>query len=104
MEINSVYITAANKQQARDIAKALVEEKLAACVNIFDNVNSFYIWDGALQDDQEVAMIAKTRAGLLTVLIERVKSLHSYDCPCIVALPISGGNPEYLAWIKGMLQ
>ncbi len=94
-----VYITAHDKQQARSIGRVLVEEHLAACVNIIDGMESIYFWNNSLCEDKEVILIAKTRANLLSDLTDRVKSLHTYECPCIVALPITGGNQEYLNWI-----
>ena len=99
MKINFIYMTAGSTDEARKIAKALVASKLAACVNILDNMNSFYLWEGAIQDDREVVMIAKTTEDRVPQLIEKVKSLHSYDCPCIVSIPVSGGNPAFLEWI-----
>jgi periplasmic divalent cation tolerance protein len=99
MKINFIYMTAGSTDEARKIAKALVTSKLAACVNILDNMNSFYLWEGAIQDDREVVMIAKTTEDRVPRLIEKVKSLHSYDCPCIVSIPVSGGNPAFLKWI-----
>ena len=95
----SVYITAASREQAVAIGRALVEQRLAACANIFDGVRSLYWWQGAVQDDAEAVLIVKTHSALLERLIDRVKQLHSYDCPCIVARPITAGNAEYLAWI-----
>ncbi|MEE8445521.1 MAG: divalent-cation tolerance protein CutA, partial [Alphaproteobacteria bacterium] len=96
-----IYITAASADEAATIARTLVAERLAACANVFPPVRSFYWWEGKVQDDAEVVLIAKTRAALVPRLIERVKALHSYDCPCVVALPIEAGNPEFLAWIDG---
>ena len=101
MKINFVYMTTGSRDEARKIAKELVISKLAACVNILDNMNSFYWWDGEVRDDTEVVMIAKTTEARMPQLIERVKSLHSYDCPCIVSIPVSGGNPDFLDWIAG---
>jgi periplasmic divalent cation tolerance protein len=95
-----VYITTKDKQQARLIGKTLVEERLAACVNIIDGMQSIYWWEGAINEDNEAILIAKTRNSLLEKLTDRVKSLHTYTCPCIVAIPISGGNTDYLGWIK----
>ena len=63
-------------------------------------MNSFYWWEGQLQDDQEAVLIAKTTAERVTQLIETVKSLHSYDCPCVVSLPIDNGNPAFMQWIS----
>jgi len=79
----------------------VVTERLAACVNILDQMNSFYMWDGEIQDDTEVVMIAKTTEERVPDLIEKVKSLHSYDCPCMVSLPVSGGHQPFLEWIAG---
>ena len=95
-----VYMTAADEDEAGRIGRALVEERLAACVNVIPGMRSFYRWQGEVHDDREVVMIAKTREALLDALTARVKELHSYDCPCVVALPIAGGNPDFLDWIE----
>ncbi len=95
-----VYMTAADEDEAGRIGRALVEERLAACVNVIPGMRSYYRWQGEVQDDSEVVMIAKTREALLDALVARVKELHSYDCPCVVALPIAAGNPDFLAWIE----
>jgi periplasmic divalent cation tolerance protein len=94
-----IYITTGDKAQARDIGRYLVESRLAACVNIFDNMNSMYIWKDEFQDDQEAVLIAKTSQNRLDELIEAVKARHAYECPCIVAIPIADGNPDFLSWI-----
>lgn len=94
-----VYITTESMEEARRIGRALVEARLAACVNILAGMTSMYWWKGEIQDGRETVLIAKTRAHLLAALTDKVKELHGYDCPCIVALPITGGNPEFLDWI-----
>ena len=99
MTVNFIYMTAGSTDEARRIGKELVVARLAACVNILDNMNSFYMWQGEIQDDTEVVIIAKTTEDRLPALIEKVKALHSYDCPCIVAIPVSGGNQAFLDWI-----
>jgi len=99
MEVNFIYMTAGSRDEARKIGKALVVSRLAACVNILDNINSFYMWEGKVQDETEVVMIAKTTAARVPQLVDKVKSLHSYDCPCIVSIPVSGGNQDFLDWI-----
>ena len=99
MAANFVYMTAGNKAEAQKIAKALVEHRLAACVNILENMQSVYRWENDIQVDAEVVLIAKTTERLVSELIEKVKSLHSYDCPCIVSLPISDGHAPFLEWI-----
>jgi periplasmic divalent cation tolerance protein len=99
MGVNFIYMTAADKAEARKIARELVSKGLAACVNIFDNVNAFYKWDGALQDDVQIVMVAKTTENRVSELIEKVKALHSDDCPCVVSLPTSGGYQPFLDWV-----
>ena len=99
MEPRFVYITANNSDEAMAIGRELVSSRLVACVNIFHPVLSLYWWKGAVQEDEEVVIVAKTREDLVDDLIEKVKSLHSYDCPCIVVLPIVEGYRPFLKWI-----
>lgn len=94
-----VYVTAADREAALALGRALVEERLAACANVIDGMESIYWWQGKLEQSGEAVVILKTRAGLVAALTERVRALHDYDCPCVVALPIVGGNPDYLSWI-----
>ena len=77
-----------------------MESRLAACVNILDNMQSIYRWEQEIQQDTEVVLIAKTTASLVSQLIEKVKTLHSYDCPCIVSLPILDGYAPFLDWVE----
>ncbi|HEY9080829.1 divalent-cation tolerance protein CutA [Magnetovibrio sp.] len=97
--VQIVYVTAANRDEALAIAKAVVGEHLAACANIVERVTSVYWWQGAVQEDSECVLILKTRRALVDDLSVRVKALHSYECPCVVALSIDGGSQEYLNWI-----
>jgi periplasmic divalent cation tolerance protein len=99
MKVNFIYMTAGSREEARKIGKELVISRLAACVNILDNMNSLYMWQGKVQDDSEIVMIAKTTEDHVPQLVEKVKSLHSYECPCIVSIPVSGGNQDFLDWI-----
>ena len=99
MSQHLVYVTAPTAEEARAIAKTIVSERLAACANILGAMESVYWWDGAVQSEPEVSFILKTKSELLERLIARVKALHSYDCPCVVALPIVAGNPNFLNWI-----
>lgn len=94
-----IYITAASEEEAAKIGRMLVQERLAACANLLGRIGSIYWWEGKLQEEQEAALIVKTTAALVERLVERVKQAHSYDCPCVVALPIDGGNQEFLDWI-----
>lgn len=100
MNLNLIYITVGSQEEARAIGRALVESRLAACVNLIDRMSSMYWWNGQVQEDQEVVLIAKTRESLVGALIEKVRALHSYECPCVVSLPILDGNPPYLAWLE----
>ena len=95
----SLYIIAPSRDVAEKIARALVEERLAACVNILAGARSIYRWKGKVEAASEVCLIAKSRAELFDKLEKRVKELHPYDCPCIVAWPIEKGHQAYLDWI-----
>ncbi|SHG27804.1 divalent cation tolerance protein [Fodinibius roseus] len=96
-----VYITTGSKQEAKAIGRSLVEEKLAACVNIVDGMESIYQWEGEIVEDQETILIAKTPYHNVKELTERVKELHSYDCPCVISLQLTEqeGNEEYQHWL-----
>ena len=100
MAVQFVYMTSGSKSEALKIGNALVEARLAACVNILDNMHSIYRWEEKIQEDSEVVLIAKTTERLVSQLIEKVKSLHSYDCPCIVSLPVLDGYPPFLDWVQ----
>ena len=95
-----VYITAPDAEEARRIGCALVAARLAACANVYGGITSIYWWEGEIQEDTEAVLIAKTRESLVEALTETVRNLHSYECPCVVALPLTGGNPAFLSWIE----
>ena len=99
MSFSVVYITTGDGAEARRIGRALVNARLAACANIFEGVTSVFHWEGEVQEDSEAVLIVKTRSELVDSVIERVRELHSYECPDIVAAPIAQGNPDYLDWI-----
>ena len=99
METRFVYITAANMQEAKKIGRILVKKRLAACVNLIDAMQSMYWWEGTVQESRETVLIAKTTKQLVSALTAVVKENHSYECPCIVSLPIVAGNPAFLKWI-----
>ena len=94
-----VYVTAADANEARRIAKALVEERLAACVNILGRIESVYHWEGAVQSSEETAFLAKTTEACFDALAARVRELHSYELPCVVAVPLAQGEAAFLDWI-----
>ena len=94
-----VLITVDSQETAQKIADRLLEERKAACVNIIPKVSSQYWWQGKIDNADELLLVVKTRAALLDELIALVKQNHPYDVPEIIALPIVGGNQDYLEWI-----
>lgn len=95
-----VFITASKEEEAAKIAKALVESRLAACINIIKDIRSIYSWQGKIEDEPEVLMVVKTQRNLFHDLSAKVKELHSYTVPEIIALPIIDGSEDYLRWLK----
>ncbi len=93
------YVTAGSRAEALTIGRTVVEERLAASANVLDGATSIYWWQGAVQQAGEAVLILKTRSALVERLIARIRELHSYECPCVVTLPIVAGNPEYLDWL-----
>ena len=93
------YMTAGSVAEAKSIGRALVEERLAACVNIVPGMVSLYRWEGALEEAGEAVLIAKTRAEKFDALARRVAEIHPYDTPCAIRLDISAGLPPFLDWI-----
>jgi periplasmic divalent cation tolerance protein len=100
MDALVVFITASNEDEGANIAKTLVEERLAGCVNIVKDIRSIYRWEGKTEDEKEVLMIAKTQRSLFTKLSQRVRELHSYTVPEIIAIPVFEGSEDYLSWLK----
>jgi len=98
-EYGAVFMTAASVEEAETIAAALVEKKLAACVNIISAVQSVYWWEGKICREKEVFLMAKTKTSLFPHLAAEVKALHSYKVPEIILLPITEGSAAYLQWI-----
>lgn len=94
-----IYTTFPNLEEAKRVGGVLVAEGLAACVNAFPGMISIYQWEGARQEDEEVAMIIKTRAGLADQVMAKTQELHSYDTPALLVLPSGGGSEAYCAWI-----
>ena len=94
-----VYMTAASEDEAERIAEDLVQNRLAACVNIMAPIRSVYLWKGEVCRAGEIPFVAKTDDDRFAALAERVRSLHSYETPCIVALPVVRGDADFLAWI-----
>ncbi len=95
-----VYITAPGEEEAAGLARTLVESKLAACVNILNNIRSIYSWQDNIEDDREHLLIVKTQRHLFDRLAEKVREIHSYDVPEIIAMPIVEGSLDYLKWLQ----
>lgn len=99
-----IFVTTKDKAQASKIAKALLEAKLIACANIIKGVSSMFWWQGKVDQAQETLLILKTKANLFKKVEAKVKSLHSYEVPEIIALPIVAGSSAYLKWIDGSVR
>ena len=99
MGVMFVYATASDAQEAMRIARAVVGQRLAACANILSGMRSVYWWEGKLQEGEEAVLVLKTSEEQLDALIARVKELHSYECPCIEALPVAAGFQPFLDWV-----
>ncbi len=95
-----VLVTVGSEREAETIATVLLEERLAACVNVTSPVRSLYRWEGRIADDREWQLIIKTQARLFESLATRVRALHSYDVPEIIALPVLAGTTDYVDWIQ----
>ena len=95
-----ILVTAGSEAEAELIAKALVEERLAACVNILSPIRSVYRWEGKVSDDREWLLLIKTRAERFAAVEDKVKALHSYQVPEVIALPIVAGAEGYMRWLR----
>lgn len=93
-----VYVTAGDRKKAETLGRRMVEERLAACANIFP-IHSIYRWNGNVEEGDEVGIIFKTRDTLVDAFAKRIKKLHGYELPCIVSWKIDRGSKEYLDWI-----
>ena len=100
MSVVSVYAIFADAEEAERIGRAIIEERLAACVNVLGPVRSIYRWQGAIESADEVAAIFKTRHDTVDALITRIAALHSYDVPCIVTWPVDKLLGAYADWVE----
>jgi len=98
-----IFITSGNQEEAKKLARVLVEEKLAACVNILSGVESLYWWKDKIESSKEWMLVVKTQRKMVNRVVKRVKEIHSYEVPEIIALPIVEGNKDYLQWISDAL-
>ena len=95
-----ILITASSMDEGEKIADSLVENHLAACVNLVPSVKSVFFWEGKTDQQSEVLLIAKSRKALLDQIIDHVKKIHSYSVPEIIAIPVIGGSEDYLKWVE----
>lgn len=95
-----VWITVPNEEEGERIAKTLIEEQLVACANLVPHVRSFFVWENTFSEEKEVLLILKTRASLFHNLEKRVREIHSYKVPEIIATPIERGFQPYLEWVS----
>ena len=99
-----IYITTSDSEEAKQIAKNLLEEKMIACANIIPVMESIYWWEGELEEDVESILLVKTSSKLVDKVIDRVKEIHSYQTPCALELQIKNGSKEYLEWLDSALK
>ncbi|XP_062829104.1 protein CutA isoform X2 [Anolis carolinensis] len=98
--LSAAFVTCPNQSVAKDIARAVVEKHLAACVNIVPQITSIYEWKGKIEEDSEVLLMIKTRSSRVSALAEFVRSVHPYEVAEVIAVPIQQGNPPYLKWVE----
>lgn len=101
--LSAAFVTCPNDTVARTLARGIVENKLAACVNIVPAITSVYEWQGKIEEDSEVMLMIKTRSSKVPALAEYVRSHHPYEVAEVISLPIEQGNPPYLKWIEGVV-
>jgi periplasmic divalent cation tolerance protein len=94
-----VLVTTPSPERAAEIARAIVEERLAACGNVVPGLRSIYRWEGKVQDEEEALLVLKTTRARFEALRDRVLALHPYEVPEVIALPVEAGSARYLAWI-----
>ena len=98
--IVEVIVTADSADWLADWTRSLVNDRLAACGQNIATIRSIYRWEGEVQDDAEARVALHTRESLVPAIVERAQAEHSYDVPCVIALPVIGGNPTYLDWVR----
>lgn len=97
--LSLVYSTLSSRDEALSVGRALVAEKLAACANVLDGMTSIYHWQGAIQQDAEAVLLAKTRTELVPAVMERIRQLHRYDCPAILSWELQAVSADYTQWL-----
>lgn len=98
-----IYITTSDVDEAKKIAKTLLDERLVACCNIIPQIESLYWWEGEIEEDQESLLLTKTHSNLVDKVISRVEEIHNYETPCALEIQIKEGSEDYLDWLKNSL-
>lgn len=98
-----VYITTSGALESKEIAKKLLEEKIAACINIIPTVDSIYLWKGKTEQDSESIMIVKTKSEMVEEVIKKIEEIHSYEIPCVLEITVNNGSKNYLEWMESEL-
>ena len=96
---SSIYVTTSGIDESRKISRKLLQEKLAACVNIVPSIESIYLWNGEMEEDSESLIFIKTRKDLVEKVIKRIEEIHSYDTPCVLELSLKRGSKAYFNWM-----
>ena len=99
-----IYVTASGVEEAKKIARNLLEDRLVACANIMPKMESIYWWEGNLEEDVESILLLKTHSELVDKVIDRVKEIHSYQIPCALEIQIKSGSQDYLNWLDNSLE
>ncbi len=95
-----LYVTVPTKDEGLRLGRSLVEDRLAACANVYDGATSIFRWEGAVQQENEALLIAKTPRDLVDAATDLIVLEHPYDCPCVLAVPVAGGHQDFLTWIN----
>lgn len=98
-DVCELVITAADPESLADLTRLLVEDRLVACGHQIEIIRSMYRWDGEVHDEPEARVNLHTRLELVDRIVQRVRAHHPYDVPCLIALPVIAGNPDYLEWV-----
>ena len=102
MTLRLLYSPFPDRAQAKDVAHTLLQERHVACVNVLPGVSSYYYWEGTLQEETEVILLAKTSYAQAHIAVQRLEALHPYECPCVLVLPTTQGNDAFTQWVQQM--
>ena len=104
MSLILIYTTTKTKTEAKKIGQALTKNRLAGCVNIVDKMESIYVWDNKVESSKETILLIKTKKSLAKKVMAEIKKMHSYECPCLICLPIVDGDKDYINWLISGIQ